>query len=147
MHYSHLEDYIREFYQSIEITKPEQLNCADIAQKTGVSLRFSKFSLRYKNYIIIKRSTKQKEWQDFGHEFGHYLWHEGNHLNMVPMFRDYQEWKADLFAYHFCVPTFMLQDVDKSVENVMDTFSVEYKFAHRRLKMYHNKLLTRKVLG
>lgn len=147
MHYSHLEDYIREFYQSIEITEPEQLDCADIAQKAGVKLYLSNFSFRYNNFIVIKRSTKQQEWQTFGHEIGHYLWHAGNQLKMLPMFRDYQEWKANLFAYHFCVPTFMLEDLKEVTANViMDKFNVESGFALRRLEMYFQKSYLKKEL-
>jgi len=141
MTYSHLEDYIVKLYRLIGITEPEQLNVAEIAQKMGINVHYSNFSLRYDNYIVIKRSTKQKEWQDFGHEIGHYLFHKGNHLNMFPMFREFQEWQANSFSHHFCVPTFMLEKIhDLNIYNIMDTFNVEYDFATKRLEMYKNKM-------
>lgn len=148
MTYSHLEDYIFNLYKEIGITTPEQIKLAEIAQKIGIKIHYSNYSLRYDNYIVIKQSTKQKEWQDFGHEVCHYLIHEGNHLNMFPMFRDFQEWQANLFAYHFCVPTFMLDRVKvKTIYDIIDLFNVESPFAEKRLELYQNKLYRRMMIS
>lgn len=142
MTYSHLEDYIINLYEYLSINEPNQLNCADIAHKLGINLLYSNYSLRYDNYIVIKQSTNQKEWQDFGHEVGHYLRHVGNHLNIFSMFRDFQEWQAECFAYHFCVPTFMLENMKSlTVYEIVNQFNVDYKFALRRLEMYQNKMI------
>lgn len=141
-YYSHLEDYINQLYTYLSIYTPEQLNVADIAQKLGVKLLYSDFSLQYDNYIVLKRTSKQREWQEFGHEIGHYLFHAGNQFKMFYMLRDMQEWKADLFAYHFCIPTFMLEKlINTDVYEIMYLFNVEYHFALRRMEMYQNKLL------
>lgn len=142
MYYSYLEEYIIKLYAFMKISEPYQLNCAEIAQKLGIKLHYGYFNMRYANYIVIKKSTKQKEWQDFGHEVCHFLQHEGNQLEMHSLFFDFQEWQANCFAYHFCVPTFMLEKVkEKSVYNIMDLFNVEYQFAFKRLEMYERKMI------
>jgi len=125
------------------ITKPEEINIAEIAQKIGIKLHYSNFNLRYDDNIVIIKSTKQKEWQDFAHELCHYLVHEGNQQFMFPMFRELQEWQADLFAYHFCTPTFMLDNLKEvTVHNIMNLFNVEYEFALKRLEMYRSKQIS-----
>jgi len=128
----------------MKISEPHQLNCAEIAQKLGIKLHYGCFSLRYANYIVLKKSTKQKEWQDFGHEVCHYLRHEGNQLKMNALFLVFQEWQANYFAYHFCVPTFMLRKIKGvNVYEIMNQFNVEYDFALKRLEMYRSKCLER----
>src|SRR5699024_8167333 len=95
------------------------------------------------NEINLERSTKMQEWVEFAHEVCHYLQHVGIQLVMHPLFIDLQEYQANHFAYHFCVPTVMLENEnDLSVRKIMNLFNVEYEFAERRLEMYKNKLLT-----
>lgn len=61
---------------------------------------------------------------------------------MHPMFIDLQEWQANHFAYHFCVPTFMLEDLEEvTIYEIMNLFNVCYDFASKRIEMYQNKLL------
>lgn len=87
-------------------------------------------------------STKQQQWQKFGHEVCHYLIHCGQQLNMYYLFRDLQENQANYFAYHFCIPTFMLEDLKEvTVYEVMNLFNVEYEFAFKRLEMYERKII------
>lgn len=129
----------------MKISEPHQLSCAEIAQKLGIKLHYGCFSLRYANYIVLKKSTKQKEWQTFGHEVGHYLRHHGNQLNMHPLFADLQEYQANYFAYHFCVPTFMLDNLKEvNADVIARDFNVEFEFALRRIEIYQNKLMWRK---
>ena len=53
-------------------------------------------------------------------------------------FLEYQEWKASNFAYHACVPTFMLDRMDlptnwrKAVWMIQETFHVDLEFAEIR---------------
>lgn len=118
----------------------------DIAKKLNVKLYFfdaesecHKFGGKYRIFID-NRQSKQKQWQDFGHELGHVLCHAGHQLKMNHMFLKYQEWKANNFMYHFCVPTFMLYQLKEvNVHNVMDLFNVEYEFACKRLASFSFK--------
>ncbi|HLR71553.1 MAG TPA: ImmA/IrrE family metallo-endopeptidase [Pseudogracilibacillus sp.] len=82
----------------------------------------------------------------FGHEVCHYLRHCGNQLKMHPLFLQLQESQANHFAYHFCVPTFMLQQLrEVTIYDVMELFNVEFDFALRRLEMYRNNVLGRNM--
>ncbi|QTD40640.1 ImmA/IrrE family metallo-endopeptidase [Sporosarcina sp. Te-1] len=152
--YSHLEDYIHDLYQSMNISVSTQINKYLIAERLDIHLYLidgASEAVHFDNkyYIFINRhaNTKQK-WQDFGHELCHVLRHEGHQRFMCPAFRELQEWQADNFMYHFCIPTFMLtevllpQDQYDAVCLIADTFNVEYGFAEERLKRYQAKLLS-----
>ncbi len=140
--YTHLEDYINELYKDMSINEPGQLSIKNIAKKLKINIIYGRVSLYFENYIVLKRSTSEKEWQLFGEEVCHYLRHIGNHIPMHELFMDYQENQANYFSYHFCVPTFMLNDIEiPTTHRIMETFNVEQHFAERRLEMYKNKLL------
>ncbi|MEA1855626.1 ImmA/IrrE family metallo-endopeptidase [Cytobacillus sp. OWB-43] len=139
--YSHLEEFIYELYTSIGIKKPEDLDMDNIAKKLGIKIVYRKRSFRFNNEIVLARSTKQGEWMSFGHEVTHYLRHSGNQLNMNPLFRDLQEFQANHFAYHFCVPTFMLEEIkDVTAYEIMNQFNVDFDFALRRFEIFKNKI-------
>lgn len=140
--YTHLEDYIINLYKRMSINKPEHISIDAIASKLGLTVLYSNVSLCYKKHIVIRKSTKQKEWQSFGHEVCHYLLHYGNQMKMHPLFLDLQERQANFFAYHFCVPTFMLDNLKEvNADVISEKFNVEFDFALRRLEMYQNKQL------
>ncbi|MRG86967.1 ImmA/IrrE family metallo-endopeptidase [Salinibacillus xinjiangensis] len=113
----------------------------EIARKLNINIYYGDSSFRFGNNIVLKKSSKQKEWQDFGHELCHVLWHEGNQLNMPLPFRDLQEWQSINFAHHFCAPTFMLLELkDVNVYNIMETFNVDYCFAKKRMGMFVQRI-------
>lgn len=142
MIYTHIEDYINELYITLSIRKPEQLGIKGISTKLGLNIYYSNASFRFGNNVILQRSSKQKEWQLFGHEVCHYLRHYGNQLEMSTSFMQLQEWQANYFAYHFCIPTFMLEDLSNVTTNeIMNLFNVEEQFATRRLEMYQTKFI------
>ncbi|API92465.1 MULTISPECIES: ImmA/IrrE family metallo-endopeptidase [unclassified Virgibacillus] len=142
--YTHLEDYIYELYTSIGIKNPADLDKQIIAKKLGVDIIYEEDKLfRFDNEISLIRNTERQEWMDFGHEIGHYLRHCGCQLNMHPLFIDLQEWQANNFAYHFCVPTFMLDKLyNYKIFDIMQLVNVDYDFVYRRLEMYTNKMRT-----
>ncbi len=140
--YTHVEDYVNELYESLSIKEPYQLDIDHIAKKLRLQVHYGDFSFKFDNKIVIRKSTKQREWQSFGHEICHFLRHIGSHLSMNYLFRDLQEYQANHFSYHFCVPTFMLRKLKEvSVDVIMNLFNVEFNFAVRRLEMYKNKVL------
>lgn len=82
---------------------------------------------------------KEQQWQDFCHELAHVLLHTGHQGRMSPLFREYQENKANHFMYHACVPSFMLDEIEPNnltIEYVQEQFNVEYDFALKRLEQY-----------
>ena len=143
-YYNHLEEYIKNLYLSVDITSPAQLNIKHIAFELKIIVLFGPHkSMCFKNNIYIdNRVSKEEQWQQFAHELCHVLWHSGNQLGLYPPFREYQEWKSNSFAYHFCVPTFLLDGLilpelyREAIALLQNTFNVSYDFAHRRLNDY-----------
>ncbi|VDG98862.1 Domain of uncharacterised function (DUF955) [Lysinibacillus sphaericus] len=150
-YYSNLEDYVMDVYKDIGVAHPEQINRYMIADQLNIGHypTSGKSEALYSDgryYIFVNRELNHRQqWQDFGHELCHVLMHEGSQKHMYPLFRELQEWKANNFMYHFCVPTFMLQRIrlppekQRAVSLIAETFQVEYQFAEKRLDRYINK--------
>lgn len=150
--YSHLEDFIRKVYHDIDVYSPAQLNLYMIADALNIGLypiNDISQALRSdgRDYIFLNNSLKGSErFEVFGHELGHLLTHAGNQVAMSQDFIEYQEKQADLFALHFCIPTFMLQEIwlpkdfKQAVQNVSKTFNVTPLFASKRLELYKQKV-------
>ncbi|MED4685712.1 protein of unknown function [Bacillus mycoides] len=149
-----LEDYMQHLYQSLSIFVPEQMDMMKIAQKLNIWLYFVPIgSCAIKrnglaSIILDERKSQQEQFEDFGHEVAHLLFHAGNQLNMPKMFMDYQEAKAKNFELHFCIPTFMLRNLPPShltAHFIAETFNVSLQFAEKRLLRYENQLLANKL--
>ncbi len=140
--YSHIEEYIYELYTSIGVENPWDIDMILIAKKLGVEVIYKEKPFRFDNEIILVRGDKSEEWMEFGHEICHFLRHCGSQLDMHPLFIDLQEYQANYFSYHFCVPTFMLDKLfNYTIYDVMNLFNVEFEFASKRLEMYKNKFV------
>lgn len=143
--YTHIEDYIYELYTSIGVKNPNDLDMRFIAKQLGVEIIYQKRAFRLNNEILLTNGTRSEEWVEFGHEICHFLRHVGNQLKMPPLFRELQEWQADYFAYHFCVPTFMLLEFEfpkyseRAIQQIALSFNVTIDFARKRFNMYKNK--------
>lgn len=145
--YTHLEDYIHGLYKSINVANPVDLDMLQVARKLGVHIVYERrrvFCLE--DEINLVRGTKRQEWMDFGHEVCHYLRHSGSQLNMSPLFIELQEWQANNFMYHFCVPTFMIENMDLPDDRkqaawvIYNSFNVSFTFAERRIDKWMNQL-------
>lgn len=146
-----LEDWIKEFYFNIDVYYSHQLDLLDIADRLGILIHFEKFSSRVYNgeIIIDSRLSPEEQWQDFGHELCHLLRQEGNQLLLMSnQLLDIQEAKAESFALHFCVPTFMLLknnisnyvNVQYGIPFVTEKFNVTDEFAKKRLIHFQNQI-------
>ncbi|KMY56175.1 hypothetical protein AC623_10705 [Bacillus sp. FJAT-27231] len=143
-----LEDYIFSLYQSIHIYEPEHLNMELIASRLGVDVEYingaSKTIHMSENPLILinRHLTPEAQWQDFGQELGHLLRHCGNQMCLPLPFIELQEWQANNFALHFCIPTFMMEQLDfpwrkqEVIYLLARTFTVEFSFAARRLERW-----------
>ncbi|CAM4019849.1 ImmA/IrrE family metallo-endopeptidase [Mesobacillus zeae] len=146
-HTTLLEDWIQNFYFNIGVFHPHQLDIEDIIHRVGYSLTYRNISSRFYNdeVIIDERLTPQQQWQEFAHELCHAERHSGNQLIMPQQFIELQEYQANLFAYHFCVPTFMLRNIvlpsnrKEAALLISGTFNVEFKFAVFRLRIYERQ--------
>ncbi|UPW82367.1 ImmA/IrrE family metallo-endopeptidase [Lysinibacillus sp. Ag94] len=144
--YTHLEDYIRELYTEIGVTKPKHLDPRIIAPRLGfIVIYLPCESVSYDNIIYIdSRLSEEEQWQEFCHELGHVLSHSGNQTKTHYLFREYQEWKANNFAFQACVPTFMLNNINlpknkkEAIITICILFKVDYEFAKKRLDHYLN---------
>ena len=140
--YTHLEDYIHDLYNFIGITEPRDLDMLLISKKLGIEVIYRDNAFRFDNEIVLIRRDEKEEWVDFGHEVCHFLRHSGSQPRMNPLFVELQEWQADNFMYHFCVPTFMLHALDlprdrkKAIWEIQKNFNVNYDFAEKRLEKF-----------
>lgn len=146
--YNRTENLIRKLYTKIDVLYPEQLKIEEIASKLGITVKYWEFSSEAitfggRNFIFLnKYLSRGKLWEEFAHELSHPTLHAGRQEWMHALFRQLQEYQANYFAYHFCVPTFMLEQLEEvSIDVIMNLFNVEYVFALRRLEMYQNKKL------
>lgn len=147
------EKYVHHLYRSINVKSYDQLTISRVATFLDIDVRFWEFSSeivhyrgKYKVFINEELDCRQ-QWQDFGHEMAHFCWHGGSSRYLLQMYFNYQEDKADYFALHFCVPTFMLMELKGvTAYDVMNLFNVEFDFALRRLEMYKNKIYGRMKL-
>ncbi|PGU04768.1 hypothetical protein COD21_26265 [Bacillus cereus] len=147
------EDYIKKLYYSLSIFIPEQLDMITISQKLNIWLHFAPFGSRaicrnnLPSIIIDNRIASYHQWEDFGHELCHVLFHAGNQLCIPKLFLDYQENKAKNFMLQFCIPTFMLRKLDfpetrmESIHFIAQTFNVSFQIARQRLLHYESQLL------
>ncbi|WP_377277366.1 ImmA/IrrE family metallo-endopeptidase [Planococcus dechangensis] len=146
--YNHSEDYVNHMYQSIIINHPHQLDPEDIAARNGLSLVYMRSSsMRIGDTIVINEDLSEEEqWQQFGHELCHALWHSGNQLHMPVPFRVYQEYKANNFAQYACIPSFMLHNMklpkyeEIAVLMIQKEFGVSRDFAKKRLDQHLQNL-------
>ena|SRR5690625_2933794 len=146
------EILVMNFYQSLDILNSEGLTIKNVAENMNLCVIYWPFTSEITEYkgvykvFINENLNKQRQWQDFGHEMSHYFRDRGNQNMLRESFVDYCETKADYFAYHFCVPTFMLMKMKRvDAYEVMNLFNVEFDFALRRLEMYKNKLIDRRM--
>ncbi|MBT2661903.1 ImmA/IrrE family metallo-endopeptidase [Bacillus sp. ISL-45] len=143
-----LEDWIESFYVRIDIYQPHQLDLHTVANRLGYSVIYRDISSRFYNdsVIIDVRLSPQEQWQEFAHEVCHLERHAGNQLAMPKPFVELQEYQANLFAYHFCVPTFMLlslqipENKKQAIYFIANTFFVTLEFAEQRLNLFWSKI-------
>lgn len=148
---THTEDFVKQLYLKIGISKPEHLDYKRIANALGIRV----FPAPYDDgpsqalfagnipFIFLEQNlSPQRIWQEFCHELCHVLNHSGNQAVMPLMWVEYQENKANTFMYQACMPTFMLDALEIhnddaiTVLHLQRLFNVEYDFASKRLTQY-----------
>ncbi|WP_096199480.1 ImmA/IrrE family metallo-endopeptidase [Bacillus sp. FJAT-45350] len=147
-----LENYVESIYNHIDIRHPENINLSTIAEILKIPTYFLPLNSQVVTFNglrinIDSRLSPPEQWEDFGHELCHVLRQYGSQLNMQTDFLTYQEEKADNFALHFCVPTFMLEELELPLQRslvigfIAETFNVTPLFAKKRLERYEQQLL------
>ncbi|TAI30828.1 ImmA/IrrE family metallo-endopeptidase [Bacillus velezensis] len=154
---SYLEEEVKKIYHKLNIETPEDIDLERIAAAFRIWLHYEQrdscmFQINGEYSVVLDaRASPQEQWQDFVHELCHVLKHTGNQFHMNRMFRQLQEYQANSFMYHFCVPTFMLIKLklprlkSEVIKLLGDTFNVTYSFAAKRLEMYERKKFSDKI--
>lgn len=150
---TYTEDFIKKMYYQIGITKPHQLQISRIANALGIKVFYWKrtsqalFEGHYVYIFLDERLSESELWQDFCHELSHILQHNGHqgYRGKMPMlWVEYQEYKANNFMYHACMPSFMLDMLNitdytfPTILVLQRLFNVEYDFALKRTMQYLN---------
>lgn len=147
-----IEEKIKSLYHSLGIHTPSKLDLFTISRKLNIPVYIGNWDSKVIKYrgkyriVLNGHSSRQQQWEDFGHELCHVLNHVGNQLSMSPLFRELQEYQANNFMYHFCVPTFMLLEMEfpsyrnEAIKLVSDTFHVTLPFAQKRLELFENRV-------
>lgn len=149
--YNNVEQYVMQLLQRIDIYHPHQLNAEEIAGRLGLSVAYLQFeSACIDGHIFLdSRKDDTEQWEDFGHELCHALWHAGDQAVLPITMREYQEWRANSFALNFCIPSFMLDRLQlpayehQAVWMLMEKFGVSKGFAEKRLSLYLRKMYSR----
>jgi hypothetical protein len=148
-----LEDTVERLYEHVGIHSPNEFDMEVIAASLGITLHTHPINsqlltFRGKTRININSlQSEQEMWEDFGHELCHYLTQHGNQTIMPELFLKFQEQKADHFSLHFCVPTFMLDQIELPAERtraillIEQTFNVTTPFAKKRLERYEQQMI------
>lgn len=142
--YNHLEEYVMQLLNRIDIYHPHQLNVENIYPRLRLSIHYIPHDAMFVagNMFLDSRKSEAVQWQDFGHELCHALWHAGDQALIPLSMREYQEWKAENFAQNLCVPSFMLRNMElpayerQAVWMIMEKFNVTREFAEKRLHQY-----------
>lgn len=142
---THLEDYVEQLYKQHNILLPVDITVQSISTKMNIKTEYAgikstSFRLATGNHIIIldKRKSLQKQREDFLHELGHLLRHEGNQILLPRPFVQYQEEDAEHFVLYALMPFFMIETLELSpdrkqaVQQLADTFTVGTELASKR---------------
>ncbi|KXZ13404.1 phage portal protein [Bacillus nakamurai] len=148
---THLEEYVKNLYCRMGMTAPLHIDMQAIARELDIWIHFEDIpSMMLKrdgmySIILNQRKSPEEQWEDFAHELCHVLKHTGNHFHMNKLFRELQEFQANQFMYHFCVPTFMLLNMElpqwrsHAVTLIAAAFRVTKSFAEKRLELFERR--------
>ena len=147
--YNNLEDYIMKLLNRIDIFHPHQLTIENVYPRLGLSIYYIPHdSMAIAGSLVLdNRKNEEALWQDFGHKLCHALWHAGDQAVLPLSMREYQEWKAENFSQHLCIPSFMLDKMklseheNEAIWMILEMFGAERWFAEKRLQQYLRNLI------
>lgn len=147
------EFFIMNFYKTIKLLDASLLSIPTVSEQINIRIHYWRHSSAIGSLddeycvFIDNRENERAQWQEFGHEMYHYFFDDTSYNQLKEDYGTYGESKADYFAYHFCVPTFMLQNLKGvNAHDIATLFNVEFSFALKRAEMYKNSIMGGKVL-
>jgi Zn-dependent peptidase ImmA (M78 family) len=148
---THLEQWIFEFYKSLEISSAYGMDLKKICFDLRVFLIYKEISSscyeygRFKSITLDDRLSKQEQQEDFFHELCHLLRHCGDQRMMPKAFKELQEAQATTFTMYAALPYFMLKGYDLHDRDIIyilsEDFCVTEKLVVKRLIQIRNRIL------
>jgi Zn-dependent peptidase ImmA (M78 family) len=149
-----LEEEIKKMYFSWGIRNPYQIDLYKIAEKLDVWIHIVDYESQsieradgLFSVVLDIYKSEPEQWEDFGHELAHILYHAGNQLHMTDSFVEFQEIKANNFALQFCIPSFMILESglphswNEAILFMMETFNVTENFARKKLIHFERQVV------
>jgi hypothetical protein len=141
---SALEDWITNFYTSLKILHPKQINIEHIARKNEIFIHckpipaFHEVIGRYRGLSLDSRESVEVQREMFFHELCHILRHCGVQSMMPAAFREMQERDARHFTRYAAIPYHMIQFIDLEdpyvIDQMVDKFKVTPELCQERLE-------------
>lgn len=142
---THLEDFVEQLYIQNDITTPKDITVDTLSKSLNVvveHVRIKSVSYQMKDgklvILLDERKTTQKQRNDFLHELGHLLRHEGNQILLPKLLVQSQEEDAEQFVLYALMPFFMMQrlelspDRKQAVQQLATVFTVGTELASKR---------------
>lgn len=143
-----LDNCIMRLLVFLKILEPVQLNDPNAILLISNSLNIRTYFYKWttgvsnidgnSNIFLCKHQSKQQVWQDYGKALGHLLLL--NNVDNLPFdFDKLTEEELKEFAYHLCVPTFMLEQLNNiNVQEITKAFNVKSNFAEKKISLYED---------
>ncbi|MFB1100849.1 ImmA/IrrE family metallo-endopeptidase [Terribacillus sp. JSM ZJ617] len=150
--YSYMESNVQRIYEEMGISSPDMIDRYLIAKKLGIHLLEWEFAsqavkTRKRKLILLDEELSEIQKQaDFFHELAHLLHHAGTQQNLSKSMYQYQENKAELFALHCLMPTFILirdklpPDENSAAFYICENYRVCDAHARKRYRMFLEKI-------
>lgn len=150
-----LENRIGEMYKKKAVLAPHEIDVETICELYDVLYYEKTVPSHYiiandiKIIIVDSRLEEYERREQFFHELGHILFHEGKQTSICPKKQYYQEIEANRFCKYALIPFHMLSYIDFHsdyiVEEVVETFCVSRSIAKKRLLDIKSKITMSKV--
>jgi Zn-dependent peptidase ImmA (M78 family) len=143
-----LEKTISDFFVQNDIIYPPHLNPLLISRALGIeydqflSPAYSGVEHGIPFIVTDLRCTYEKQREQFFHELGHVLRHDGDQDNRMPQsFREYQEWDAQLFTVYAMIPYHMLDfSLNYTAKGLLERFEVPAHIARKRFNQIRRRI-------
>ncbi|GGE48010.1 hypothetical protein GCM10011391_28500 [Pullulanibacillus camelliae] len=126
-----------------ELTPKQIAGAFDIDFDADFSPAFSSEEFGEPFIVVDKRTSQEMQKEQFFHELGHILRHDGDQRdeNMPESFRMMQEADAHLFTLYAAIPYHMLDfSANNTIESIIERFNVSNEIAKNRVLGIKRKL-------
>lgn len=145
-----LDQFVKELYDFLSIASPG-FCINNISKQLNIQVHYfddepESLYLRGRYHIFLNEfDSRQKHFQDFAYELFHILLHATQEFNITLQTKIIQDWGNENFALHFCIPEFMLSNLNIETSDansaiiLAERFGVDIDFAKKRLAEIKNQ--------